>query len=569
MSEPKPRRATDRAPLRVGLMLDSYRQPAWVRRMIERIEAEPYADIVVIVRPAESSAGDVRGGWAARLSSYWRSRKYLLHALFGRLDRRREVTGPDAFEVSDVSDLLADVSMIEVSPRRTRFSDYFPDEDIAAVRDQDLDVLVRLGFRILRGDILRAARGGVWSFHHGDNRVNRGGPAGFWEVLLEWPCTGSILQVLNEDLDGGLVLDRSWASTHPVSVRANRNSYFWKSLSMLPRRLEQLHRLGHDDFFAFHESRQDRPGFYSQRLFLTPTNRELFVPMSRLYGRLLRRKVEQAFILPQWELRYRLGEGFGSSLWRMKRLVPPGDRFWADPHIVWRDGRAHVFLEEFLYDERRGRIAVLTFDEDGRPSEPVPVLERPYHLSYPCIFEYDDQLFMIPETSAARTIELYRCDAFPHRWSLERVIMKDLLAVDATILEHDGRWWMFVGIRENEGASPNDELFAFHAVDPVSGEWTPHRENPIVSDVRRARPGGSFIRWDGELYRPAQDCARSYGWGIRIQRVTRLTPTDYREEEVSVIEPAFSPEVEAVHTIAHAPGVTVIDARVRRRRPAR
>ncbi len=278
-------------------MMDSAIQPAWANVLIEHIHKATYADIVFIVM-AEAEPQKNRRGLIAKLGTYWRSRRHLLFAFYQRLDRRRALTEPDAFERIDTSDLLEGVPRLPVSPRRTRFSEYFSDEDVGTIREQNLDVLVRLGFRILRGDVLHAAKAGVWSFHHGDNRVNRGGPAGFWEVMLEWPRTGSILQILNEDLDNGFILDRSWASTNPVSVRANRNSYFWKTLSMMPHKLEQLHRLGWAAFRAKHEARQDTPSFYSNRLFLRPTNRELALPFLRLHFRLLRRKLSE---LVGWE----------------------------------------------------------------------------------------------------------------------------------------------------------------------------------------------------------------------------------------------------------------------------
>jgi len=90
------------------------------------------------------------------------------------------------------------VPLVSIRPVQTKFSDSMTDEDISRIESYEVDVLLRLGFRILRGKILRCARFGAWSYHHGDNRVNRGGPAGFWEVVLGLPETGSILQILTE-----------------------------------------------------------------------------------------------------------------------------------------------------------------------------------------------------------------------------------------------------------------------------------------------------------------------------------------------------------------------------------
>ena len=105
----------------------------------------------------------------------------------------------------------------------------------------DLDVALCFGFRILKGDALKIARHGVWSFHHGDNLVNRGGPAGFWEVMDGIPVTGSVLQILTEDLDNGRVIYRSWSPTSDrFSVKANRNNLYWKSSAFVIRKLKDL-----------------------------------------------------------------------------------------------------------------------------------------------------------------------------------------------------------------------------------------------------------------------------------------------------------------------------------------
>ena len=92
------------------------------------------------------------------------------------------------------------------------------EEDILKIKHYNLDVLIRFGFKILRGDILKAAKYGIWSYHHGDNDLNRGGPAGFWEVIEHWDITGSTLQILSEDLDGGKILYKSFSMTDRRSI---------------------------------------------------------------------------------------------------------------------------------------------------------------------------------------------------------------------------------------------------------------------------------------------------------------------------------------------------------------
>jgi hypothetical protein len=116
-----------------------------------------------------------------------------------------------------------------------------------------------------------------------------------------------------------------------------------------------------------------------------------------------------------------------------------------------------------------------------------------------------------------------------------------------------------------EGTVNTDELYLFQAPSPV-GPWQPHRRNPVKSDGRCARPAGRLFYWNGDLYRPSQDCSGRYGAAIVINKVLQLNECEYREAVVSRIEPKWAPHLLATHTINSAPGITVADVLVRQRR---
>ena len=150
---------------------------------------------------------------------------------------------------------------------------------------------------------------------------------------------------------------------------------------------------------------------------------------------------------------------------------------------------------------------------------PQPVLERPVHLSYPNVFERDGEMWMIPESGAAGTIDLYRARAFPGSWTLETTLVGGLFASDATLVERDGRWWMFATVRDGGGAY-SDALWLWSAPD-FRGPWKPHARNPVLIDIASARPAGAMFVRDGALYRPVQDCRAGYGAAMALARVDR------------------------------------------------
>lgn len=542
-------------PLRIGLLIDSFVQRKWIYRVIQDVQSSGFAEISVVIRNASETPEK------GRLESYWKNRKFWLYALYSKIDEMRVRVDPDAFESTDIGVLVGDCPVLDVKPVMKAYSDWFPDEAIKQIRNYDLDVALAFGFRILKGEALNLARHGIWSFHHGDNLVNRGGPAGFWEVMDGVPVTGSVLQILTEDLDNGKVIYRSWSPTSDrFSVKANRNNLYWKSSAFVIRKLKEV---AEGAPTTIPDNQLYRP--YSNRLFRLPTNSEMLPRLCRLGGQYAVGKIDSVFHYEQWSLAYRFKSGSGDSnntFYRFKHLQPPEDRFWADPFAAQVDNRYYVFIEEYLFKTGKGHISVLELDKSGIVSGPTKVLERDYHLSYPFVFEWDQNYYMIPESASNGTIELYRSTSFPFAWELEKTLMTDVRAKDATLAEVDGTWWMFLSISEN---SIPDELYLYHAKSPL-GPWTPHRRNPVKSDVRGSRPAGKLFHWNGDLYRPAQDSSGRYGYAISINKIIQLDEKGFREEEVSKILPKWRKNLIATHTLSTLDDLTVTDCLMRRRR---
>jgi hypothetical protein len=256
----------------------------------------------------------------------------------------------------------------------------------------------------------------------------------------------------------------------------------------------------------------------------------------------------------QWALALQPGSRDQPAPWR--KVIPPVDRDWADPFPVRVGNDYYIFHEELHLSRGRGSIVLTVVDDKGcTTGGPIPILEQDCHLSYPLVFQWDGDYFMMPETASRRRVELYRCVSFPSRWTLERVLLPGLTAYDPTPVFSFGRWWLFATVPAH-GAGTTDELSLFHAESPL-GPWTAHRNNPINSDVRSARPAGRVFEQHGQMFRPAQDCSKRYGYAVSINRILRLDPEAYEEVEVNKI------------TFNVAGNMTVIDWLVKRRRARR
>ena len=174
---------------KVGLLVDSLSVRVWQYHILDFIVKHPAFEIeLVVLNEATTRAKD--------------NRKYFIYKLFMRLDRKIFKTKANLFGLRSIPDFLKS-KVIKVKPKQGKNTDEIIESDLATIRTHSLDIILRFGFRILKGEILSAARFGVWSLHHGDNQVNRGGPPAFWEVVNSDHVTGVTLLQLSEDLDGG------------------------------------------------------------------------------------------------------------------------------------------------------------------------------------------------------------------------------------------------------------------------------------------------------------------------------------------------------------------------------
>lgn len=271
------------------------------------------------------------------------------------------------------------------------------------------------------------------------------------------------------------------------------------------------------------------------------------------------------FFIDQWVILTAHDLSYKGLRWdALHPLVPPKDRYWGDPFVLRRDDCYFVFIEEKLYSSGLGRIACLKLDQSGALLSQQVVLERPYHLSYPFVFEHGGELYMLPETAANRTLELYHCTRFPDRWELARTLMSDIYAVDATLLEHEGKFWLFANVKI-PGGSSLDALYLYYSTDLLRGEWHAHPANPVVKDIRWARPAGRIIQDGSRLIRPGQDSSRRYGYALQFRRITALDTSRYAEESETGFTPRGSRYL-ATHTFNSDGGLTVVDAVLRRRK---
>lgn len=509
--------------LRVALLVDSPLQPRWLVEGIARFAGTPLAEIVAIV--------DCPGGSHRRPLAWWAC---------DRVDRRVFGLRPDPLAPTDLRDSVPQSAWLSAE----------------ALRLLRVDVAFALGGAGVPPGI--QARFGVWWHFFGareDDAI-----AGADELIAGDAVVRSGLMAQCHEGPPRVVCE-SWSRTFDFSLARTRDGQLAKASAFAERALRALQRGGESWFSR-------RPVEPAQPASPPIDGLRLVGAMAAGMAGAMARKLATR---GQWFIASRMGPGdespaggWSGDLTQYRCRLPPADRFWADPFPLARHGRHYIFFEELPYAANRAHIACVEVRADGSWSEPRKVLERPYHLSYPFLFEHQGALFMMPETGDRRTVEVYRCRRFPDEWTLEQVLLEGAFFTDATLHRAPDRWWLFVN-RSPEGTQGVDELNLFHAADPFA-PWQEHFANPVKSDVRGARPAGRLYQVGDVLYRPGQIGAPIYGHGVAIHRIDQLTPGTYRETEVARVTPVRPRGLLGVHTVNRAGRLSVMDGFLRRPR---
>jgi hypothetical protein len=196
----------------------------------------------------------------------------------------------------------------------------------------------------------------------------------------------------------------------------------------------------------------------------------------------------------------------------------------------------------------------------------TPILKKDYHLSYPHVFpvKKNDTIiwYLVPESHENNTIDVYRAEQFPHKWTFETTLMNNINASDSTIFFYENIWWLFTSIGTTL-ADKNSNLSLFYSENFPSNSWKAHPLNPISNDSSNSRMAGSIILENGKLYRPAQNCKHNYGEKIIINSVNSFDTLSYTESPVKTLNPEKNLKAVCTHTINYSSSFIVRDIKTR------
>jgi len=530
-----------RESIRVALAVPGVKVPAWVEAVGRALLGMGFVELTVVVANGASSEAHAGGRWPG--GRLWRAYR-TLDLRLQRLVCRRSADPSAVVDLDGLGCALVDKP---------------PDELDLLIGAHDPSALRALAARV---------DAPVWWLDHDGHERWPAAAAGYAEVLSGSPVTRCRLMAVAPGEWEPAVLRTALFATHPLFGAENRVQLLWKSIPLLVQKVSELRDRGE----VTCEVREGREGV-GVREKPWGGRSGLVCALARHAWRSGAFSLRRLLWRGQWYVA--MGERpalshdvvadgeidrLAASFRPTRVLMPPADRFWADPHFLPGGADRLVLVQEFLYACHRGRISLLRLNDAGEVAEVRSVIERDCHLSYPAVFEFGDDLYIVPESSELSRVDAYRCTSFPWRWEHARTLLDGLIAYDSSIVEYGGRWWLFAAVMDEPWLTPRDSLHVFFADNPVQGPWRAHAKNPVVCDARSARPAGPPFVCRGRLYRPSQDCSAAYGSAMRINEVTTLTESHFEEREVAFLAPSWCDSAVATHTLGFGRDQIVVDA---------
>lgn len=524
--------------LRFGLMLNSLTIEAWQAQTIQLLVNEGHELVLTILNHEQLT----KVGLGKKL------REYPYNQIFFRI-WNRFLFRPQAKKATDISSLTQKSSKIYCLPHRKGIGNHIQNQDIATIKSYNLDFILRFGFNILHGDVLNAAKYGIWSFHHDDEQKIRGGPPGFWEFIGKHSFNAVILQKLTEKLDKGIVLKKVFYPVIYHSYKAHLNQIYFES-SILPL---QLCREMVFQPLKFEPSGSKAPVFYP------PSNRMMMHYLFVSAQRRLWFHIKDIFTQEDWHIGFMHNKPIlekdhfqhSDVSWLPRQTK---SSYLADPFYLETEKDHYIIAEKFDYSNGKGNIVLLKRSENFNRSKVL--IDSDLHYSFPFVFRYRNEVFCLPECHQNSTLQLFRFDETDEKLLKSADLLEGFAVVDPILFQHENRWWLFFTSK----LFPSVHLYAFYA-DSLFGEFKPHHLNPVKTDIRSSRNAGAVFSENEQLIRPAQDCSDHYGRAVNLCWIKHLSPETFEETVVYRVSPDETLYTKGLHTFNLAAGKAIVDGK--------
>jgi hypothetical protein len=507
----------DRNVLRFGIICESLKIEDWKLSCINEMQKKKQAELSLIIRPV-------------RTGSSLQKRNFPMTP-----------SGNKRFKSLKLQDIMHKCSSIPVLEYREE------EKCKEQIKQAELDFVIDFDGTVGSG-ISTHCKYGVWAFQQGDEQSYLYGSSCFWEIYNNESVTAVSLYRCTANKEEKIILKKGYFATVKDSHMKNKE-HICSSVTFWPSMVCEDLLNGNADYL------NEIPVVSKARAYGSPTQLQWLFFYCKLLRNKMKKLITQLFCYEYWNVglvNQSIEQLLNEPQPDIKWLVEKKDLYYADPFGYEENGNMHILMEELDHKVVNGYISKLDVNLicNKEVTFHSSIIKLPSHMSYPYILYHDGDVYCIPETSEENEVAVYQLNKKTKDWVKTRTILEGFPAVDATIIKHGEKWWMFCTRGRSESQSHNDELHIYYS-DELFGKWEAHKQNPVKIDIRSSRPAGTPFYHEGSLYRPAQDCSETYGGRIVLNKIKTLTTAQFIEETVSHVQPGKnSLYPDGVHTLS-------------------
>ncbi|TYP97348.1 hypothetical protein C7447_10432 [Tenacibaculum adriaticum] len=356
------------------------------------------------------------------------------------------------------------------------------------------------------------------------------------EVVKKMPCVNLKLKVYNKKINKGVFIEDmfftyDWkGSKNLASLSVRVSKFLIKNINIyiINEREYNICKNKTENF-------EERISIYTQFIYIIKFYLMIF---KRFYKSLLYKFFNRK--KDNWTLVFGNNYSKNKFFKNLKPVVLPKDEFWADPFLFKFKKEYYVFFEKYINKIGRGIISCGKL-VNGEINDIEDVLITDYHLSYPNVFEEEGEIYMIPEISEKRRLEIYKCINFPNQWELYSYAFDGEYVVDTIYYkDENNNKWLFLSKTNNNLNDNCSELYIYQIDSLKLNKVINHKQNPIFADCRKSRNAGAILKLNNKLIRPSQNNSYGiYGYNINFNQIKVLNIEEYKEENIKIHNNSF------------------------------
>ncbi|PSU68045.1 hypothetical protein C9J22_18175 [Photobacterium phosphoreum] len=234
--------------------------------------------------------------------------------------------------------------------------------------------------------------------------------------------------------------------------------------------------------------------------------------------------------------------------------------FIADPFLIEKDNLLYVFYEKLSLLHSKGELWCAIYNHDKVLIDNNKINgfdDLNCHLSFPFVFNYNNNFYCIPETNEINKLVLYRSESFPFSWIKEQVLLNNITIVDTVYFEFNDSCWLI-------GSDLNNTRLFFKSNNLLSNDWQQVFPKCSYASNHQRMAGAPFID-NNKLYFITQECGDGlYGNSLILSEIIKLDENNFDEKLVEQVFPFDEHYSKGIHTFNMSDKFIVIDSKRRK-----